>query len=303
MLRRTRIFVIIFFVFSVALWGGYRIFERSHTDRTVPVISMDEDSVTVSVHDGDEAILAGVTAEDEKDGDLTDAIFIESRSNFFEKGKFTVTYAVADADNNVAKASRQVTYSDYKSPKYELSAPLKFQTAKETQDDINIAANLSAQDILDGNISNKIRISGDYTLSAYTPGDYPMEFIVMNSMGDTVRLPVTVTIYSGTEESALPQIVMSKYLVNTVAGEGVDVVGLIDEISYRGYTYHREEDGNFYSGEYDRDGMPIMFTGDSLFIETNVDFNVPGTYEVKITYTDPTDNVSNYTYIYIVVNE
>lgn len=303
MLRRTRIFVIIFFILSVVVWGGYRLYERSHVDKTIPVITMDENSVTVTVEDGDEAILAGVTAKDEKDGDLTDVIFIESRSNFIGKGQFTVTYAVADSDNNVAKASREVIYSDYKPPRFELSEPLKFQTTRETQDDINIAANLTAHDMLDGNISNKIRISGDYTLSAYSPGDYPMEFIVMNSMGDTVRLPVTVTIYSGTEENALPKIVMSKYIVNTTVGQGVDVVGLIEEVSYHGYTYRLADDGNFYSGEYDQDGMPIMFTGDDLFIETNVDFNIPGTYEVKITYTDETDNVSNYTYIYIVVNE
>lgn len=303
MLRRTQIFVIIFFVFSLAVWGAYRIYEYRHSDKTIPVISMEEDSITVSVEDGDEAILAGVTAKDEKDGDLTDAIFIESRSNFIEKGLFTVTYAVADFDNHVTKASRQVKYSDYRSPKFELSQALKFQTIRETQDDINIAANLSANDILDGNISNKIRISGDYTLSGYTPGDYPMEFIVMNSMGDTVRLPVTVTIYSGGDESTLPKIELSNYLVNTTVGQGVDVFGQIKEISYRGYIYHRAEDGNFYSDEYDRDGQPIMFTTDSIFIETDVDFNIPGVYEVKITYTDPVDNVSNYAYMYIVVNE
>ncbi len=303
MLRRTRIFVIIFFLFSVSVWGGYRFYERAHTDRTSPLITMDSDSVTVPVEGGDEAILQGVTAKDEKDGDLTDKIFIESRSNFISKGRFSVTYAVADSDNHVSKATREVSYSDYRSPTYELSQPLKFQTSKESMQDLNIAANLSAYDVLDGNISNKIRISGDYTLSSYNPGDYPMEFIVMNSMGDTVHLPVTVTIYSASEENAKPKITLKKYLVNTPVGQGVDVVGMIEEISYRGYTYTREEDGNFYSGEYDADGLPIMFTSDSLFIETNVDFNTPGAYEVKINYTDAAEGVSNYTYMYIVVNE
>ena len=303
MLRRTRIFVIIFFLFSVSVWGGYRFYERSHTDRTSPVITMDADSITVSVEGGEEAILQGVTAKDEKDGDLTDKIFIESRSNFVSKGRFSVTYGVADSDNHVSKATREVIYSDYRSPRFELSQPLKFQTTKESQQDLNIAVNLSAHDVLDGNISNKIRISGDYTLSSYNPGDYPMEFIVMNSMGDTVHLPVTVTIYSASEENAKPKIVLKKYLVNTPIGQGVDVVGMIEEISYRGYTYTRGEDGNFYSGEYDRDGNPIMFTDDSLFIETNVDFNTPGVYEVKINYTDADEGVSNYAYMYIVVNE
>ena len=144
MLRRTRIFVIIFFLFSVSVWGGYKIYARSHADTSSPVITMDETSVTVSVEDGDKGILEGVRAEDKKDGDLTDQIFIESRSNFIEKGRFTVTFAVADSDNHVSKASREITYSDYHSPRFELSQPLKFQTTSETMDDLNIAANLSA---------------------------------------------------------------------------------------------------------------------------------------------------------------
>ena len=286
MLRRSLVFVVIFFMFSVSVYGGYGLYERLHSDSTSPVISLESDSVTVSVEEGDEAILQGVTARDEKDGDLTDRIFIESRSNFIGKGQFSVTYAVADSDNHVSRASREVIYSDYKSPKFELSEALKFQTTRESQDDLNIAANLTAYDVLDGNISNKIRISGDYTISSYNPGDYPMEFSVPNSMGDTAHLPVTVTIYSAGEENAKPKIEMSHYLINTPVGQGVDVVGQIKEISYRGYTYHRADDGNFYSGEYDKDGMPIMFTSDSLFIETNVDFNTPGVYEVKVNYTD-----------------
>ena len=303
MLRRTRIFVIIFFVFSVAVWGGYRLYERTNRDTTIPVITMDSGSITVPVEGYEEAIMEGVSAKDEKDGDLTDKVFIESRSTFIGKGKFNVTYAVADSNNHVAKATREVILSDYHSPRFELSAPLKFQTTAEKREDINLAESLSAHDVLDGDISNKIRISGDYRLSSNTTGDYPMEFIVMNSMGDVVHLPVTVTIYSASEENSLPKIVLSSYLANTTVGQGVDVVGMIEEISYRGYTYHREEDGNFYSGEYDKDGLPIMFTADSLFIETAVDFNTPGAYEVKITYTDEVEGVSNYTYMYIVVNE
>ena len=303
MLRRTRIFVIIFFLFSVSVWGGYKIYARSHTDTTSPVITMDESSVTVSVEGGDAAILEGVKAEDAKDGDLTDQIFIESRSNFIDKGHFTVTFAVADSDNHVSKASREITYNDYHSPRFELSQPLKFQTARESMDDLNIAANLSASDVIDGNISNKIRISGDYTISSNSPGDYPMEFIVSNSMGDTVRLPVTVTIYSAAEESALPEIKLKHYLVNTSVGNAIDLEALVEEVSYRGYKYHQASDGKFYSGEYDKDGLPIMFDASQLHMDNNVDFNTPGVYEVTVTYTDEAEGVSNEARMYIVVNE
>ena len=51
----------------------------------MPVIEMDSESITVSVEGGDEAILEGVTATDKKDGDITENLFIESRTNFFIK--------------------------------------------------------------------------------------------------------------------------------------------------------------------------------------------------------------------------
>ena len=159
MLRKSRVFVVIFFVISLAIFAGYHVARIATTDRTVPIIEMDSDSITVSVKGGDTAILEGVTATDEKDGDITKDLFIESRTTFLEKGKFHVTIAVADKDNHVAKVSREVIYSDYRSPQFSLSGPLKFQTERENRDDLNIASGLSANDVIDGNISNRIKFS------------------------------------------------------------------------------------------------------------------------------------------------
>ena len=99
MLRKTRGFVIIFFVFSIVLFGGYRIWRYTSADGTLPVIEMDTDTVTSSRGCSDEAILEGVTATDEKNGDITDSLLIESRTNFVEKGRFRVTITVSDKDN------------------------------------------------------------------------------------------------------------------------------------------------------------------------------------------------------------
>ena len=301
MLRKTRVFVVIFFISAVMLFGGYRIMRIVSTDHTMPVIDMDSDSVTVSVEGGDEEILKGVTATDEKDGDITENLFIESRSNFIEKGRFNVTIAVADQDNHVTKVEREVIYSDYRSPQFSLTGPLKFQTSLESQDDLNIAANLSANDVIEGNISNKIKISSNYSITGYTTGDFDMEFVVTNSMGDTQKLPVTVTIYSAIEESGLPEIILSNYLINTPVGVGADVESLIEQIEYHNYTFRRGDDGNFYNGEFDKDGNPIMFEKSNIRIDTNVEWDKPGAYEAKITFTDEAANISNFTRCYIVV--
>ena len=301
MLRKTRIFVVIFFIISVLLFGGYTLIRAVTVDRTLPIIEMDSDEVTISVKGGDAAILEGIKASDEKDGDITGNLFVESKSTFIEKGIFKATIAVADSDNHVTKVERKVTYSDYRSPQFTLTEPLKFLTTRENLDDLNIAESLRANDVVDGDISNKIKISSEYSINGYTTGDSHMEFIVTNSMGDTSKLPVTVNIYSALEESGLPEIILSNYLINTPVGAGADIGALIEQIEYHNDTFRRGEDGNLYNGEFDAEGNPIMFDWSAIQIDTDADWNTPGVYEVKITFTDEAANLSNFTRCYVVV--
>ena len=283
------------------LFGGYTLIRAVTVDRTLPIIEMDSDEVTISVKGGDAAILEGIKASDEKDGDITGNLFVESKSTFIEKGIFKATIAVADSDNHVTKVERKVTYSDYRSPQFTLTEPLKFLTTRENRDDLNIAESLRANDVVDGNISNKIKISSEYSINGYTPGDSHMEFIVTNSMGDTSKLPVTVNIYSALEESGLPEIILSNYLINTPVGAGADIEALIEQIEYHNDTFRRGEDGNLYNGEFDAEGNPIMFDWSAIQIDTDVDWNTQGVYEVKITFTDEAANLSNFTRCYVVV--
>ena len=301
MLRKTRIFVVIFFIISVLLFGGYTLIRAVTVDRTLPIIEMDSDEVTISVKGGDAAILEGIKASDEKDGDITGNLFVESKSTFIEKGIFKATIAVADSDNHVTKVERKVTYSDYRSPQFTLTEPLKFLTTRENRDDLNIAESLRANDVVDGDISNKIKISSEYSINGYTTGDSHMEFIVTNSMGDTSKLPVTVNIYSALEESGLPEIILSNYLINTPVGAGADIEALIEQIEYHNDTFRRGEDGNLYNGEFDAEGNPIMFDWSAIQIDTDADWNTQGVYEVKITFTDEAANLSNFTRCYVVV--
>ena len=74
-------------------------------DRTAPVIYMED--VEMEYRDGmnDEELLAGVTATDETDGDVTGSLVVEKVSEV-GNGTVIVTFGVKDASNNVAKTSR-----------------------------------------------------------------------------------------------------------------------------------------------------------------------------------------------------
>jgi len=104
-MKKLRWFAITLFLLSVVLYALDQNQIRRKTDQTIPKISMDQDEIQVSVKDPEKVWKKGITAYDEKDGDITDSLVIESVSTFLEKGRRLVSYAAFDRDGHVAKAS------------------------------------------------------------------------------------------------------------------------------------------------------------------------------------------------------
>lgn len=147
-MRRLRITIVILFVLSGIAFIGYNIANRILSDHTPPVITSDSDTISVSVAAEDSELLAGLTATDNKDGDITDSIRISSMSNFTEPGKRTISYAVFDSSNQAATLTRNLEYTDYVSPKIHQTQPLRFSLNE--MDDANLAENMTAEDCIDG---------------------------------------------------------------------------------------------------------------------------------------------------------
>ena len=74
-------------------------------DRTAPVIYMEDVEMEYQEGMSDEELLAGVTATDETDGDVTGSLVVEKVSEV-GNGTVIVTFGAKDMANNVAKASR-----------------------------------------------------------------------------------------------------------------------------------------------------------------------------------------------------
>ena len=86
-MKKVRMLSIVIFVAAVITYGLHNLNEWKNRDFGSPVIKVDGNSVTVSCTAGEEAMLEGVTAEDKKDGDVSDTLMIETMSNFIEKGR------------------------------------------------------------------------------------------------------------------------------------------------------------------------------------------------------------------------
>lgn len=264
-------------VVCIGLFLAWAFVAKNQTDTKPPVISFKEEMPEISALEQKTALLRGVTAYDDTNGDVTDSLVVASIRLSDTEGMVQVTYAAFDAAGNVAKAVRQVVYKDYESPKFSLSNSLTF-VQNHSVDIFNI---VHAQDMFDGDISHRVRITlleGD---TITTVGEHLVELKVTNSLGETVCLAVPVEVYtSGIYAGTLT---LTDYIVYLPATEELDAESYLDTYIRNGVSVSLEED------------LPA---GYSLEIKNNVQQGVPGVYTVEYRVTQTVgvgENAQNYT--------
>ena len=176
-MKKLRILGIVVFVIAAVSFGYFKYEQINSKDNQAPVITMDADSVEVSCQAGDEEFLKGITAKDSKDGDVTSSLIVESISNFMENHTRNMTVVAFDSDNHATKATRKIAYTDYTAPTFSLTEPLRF--AMNTQD---IMGTLTCVDVLDGDVTGKIKMSSEYYVQADVAGEYPMVYQVAKNV-------------------------------------------------------------------------------------------------------------------------
>lgn len=257
---KKRIWLYLFLIMAcIFVLIAYRRIDRMTTDKTPPAITVDDKLLQVSVLDGHGVLLEGVSAHDGEDGDVTDSLVVESVILSDESGMVTVTYAAFDRSGNVAKAQRQVQYTDYESPKFALNAALLF--AENTGFDV--LSVITAADMLDGDITHWIRATSLDENSIGIAGDHEIEFRVTNSLGETVRMVLPVEVYAaGTYQGYLE---LTDYLVYLKNGDTFDAGDYLSSYTLSGKTYPLDR---------------VLSEELSVEISSDVDTNVPGIYTV-----------------------
>ncbi len=205
-MKRLRIATLVVLILSLALLFAAVWLDRRAEDATLPAIQCDTNELRLSAADPEEALLEGVTAWDGKDGDLTSSIVVERVSGTGTPGTATVTYAVADSDHHVASCSRTVVYTDYVSPRFSLTKPLSYTVGES----ILVRNRLQAFDVLDGSLTDRIKINAG-SLNSYYEGSYPITVEVSNSLGDTAQLTLNIEIRRAAANT--PVIELKEYLI------------------------------------------------------------------------------------------
>lgn len=286
-MRKLRILICALSLASVMVFGLYYYKVERTKDTEPPVITCEDEEIEISVKDGEDVLLEGITATDRQDGDLTDSIRVVSMSHFIN-GKRNVEYVVFDEANQVATYERSICYSDYTTPKIHLKKPLRYVFSGDQGLDLD--GYYEAKDCLDGDLTNEVRAIMDIYYGT-TKGNYSLTLQVSNSAGDVCSLPVELYIsYAGDEEEERKVYpVLSQYSVYTKVGKKISPSKYLTGIAINGVEYEFGE-------------ASLAASAKDVTIQSNVDYKTPGVYTVAYTYKS-SEGVKATTELYVVVEE
>ena len=219
------------------------------------MITSDREILEIPCDYTQDQLLKGLTAYDEKDGDLTDEIVAGNFSRFLSPGLCNVTYVVFDSSDQPGTLTRQVRFSDYHSPEFTLTEPLVFEEGRGSYS--AVMERLGAQDLLDGDLS-------EWIVQTDTDANYQEGGGVSHTTLDRVFLRKPA---GACGEKRFPERPDRAHILDPLSGAG----GAVNPADYIGEV----------SGA---DGSRI--DAGQVTWESSVDTQTPGVYEIHYTVSD-----------------
>ena len=274
-MRYVRIIVIAVSAVSLAIFG-ISVLIGLGKDTSGPEIVSDREVLEIPCEYTQEHLMEGLSASDETDGDLTSEIIAGAFSRFIDEGVCNLTYVVFDSSDQPASLTRKVRFTDYRPPRFTLKEPLVFAEGEGSY--AKAMERLGAWDVLDGDLDEWISQT-DTDVSYQRPGAYTMSVEVSSSLGDTAVAALPVHVVS--PERLGVDIDLSEQIVYIGVGDSLDPAAYIPNVT--------AADGSYL----DASGVSV---------ESGVDTNTPGCYEVHYTAYDSRGNVGE-TWLTVIVGE
>lgn len=268
------------------LFGVYLFYDRWVSDTTPPQITVTEaeQMLCVSVKDDRQALLQGVSATDDRDGDVTQWILVESVGQLNDADQVVVTYAAFDRGGNVSKAQRTVQFTDYTGPRFTLRQPLVFSTSSW----FDVLQYIGAEDALDGDIRHRVKATLLDERAITDEGVHNVRFRVTNDLGDTEELVIGVEVYPAGKYNA--SLTLTDYLVYLPVGAEFSPEDYLSGFTIYGQTLSLA------------DGLP-----EELQLQTSglVNTSIPGVYPVAYTVSWERSNqlYAGYSKLIVVVED
>lgn len=290
-MKRIQKIVLVVFLITVIGFGAFVAMRYTGRDTEGPVIKDQNKEIEASIQDSDEKLLEGIQAMDEKDGDVSDSLIIESRK-VDKDGACILTYAAFDNSNNVSKGRRTVSFTDYHSPHFTINKPLRFVLGSKNE----ILECLGAQDCIDGDISNRIKLVKESDNDEYVgEGIYNYQLEVTNSFGDTAVLPISVEYYVDSYEERIyhPNLYLSSHVVYVAKGSTFDPKSYLDSMKIGNslYVFSENMGSNSEAGSEEavmvtEDGQTVasVISYSKVKYQSDVDTSRTGNYTVEYSY-------------------
>lgn len=255
---------IISFIILICIICGYVYYKhdlKNRQDITPPIIKY-EGNLEVSIEATEKQMLEGVSAVDDIDGDVSNTLMIENIGKINKDDNVTITYAAYDKSNNVGKMTRVIHYTDYHEPKFSLEKPLIFSSVKENE----LFEIVRAVDAMKNDLSSRVRIQYQDTLNnmSKVEGAYPIVFTVTDRLGKTSSITLNMDIVSSKSNYDTSIINLKEYLIYVPTGSKLNLPSYILDITYQ--------------------EKKQKINSNNLKIDTNLDTDVPGTYEAYYHY-------------------
>ena len=228
-MKRINVLLLMILAVAVGLFAGYHIWVHNRLDTTGPVLTVEEGMLEISVKDRETALMKGIRAEDDRDGDVTASILVESIYGISEDHVTTVTYAAFDRAGNVTKIQRKIRFVDYQPPRFEAHGSLTFPGNVS----FDLMDHVGAYDVLEGDIRRRVHatlISDTKAVSA--EGNHQVKLMVTNSLGDTAEVVIPVMVYSSEWYSA--DVMLTDYLIYLKRGAAFRAEDYLESFVFRG---------------------------------------------------------------------
>lgn len=277
---------------AIAVVALFLLFINSVTeDKTAPSIRVRSEDIMYSVGCSDEVLLAGVSATDDKDGNVSDNIVISNRSEVSEGKLEIITFTVSDAAGNVSK--KHIVFVANDDGTYILADYAAYSVDMDTLDisieGIGVVGKATGNVIEpitgDNNDSGNEEPSGEEQSSSEEPSSEEPSSEEPTTPEPTTPEQTTPTPTVG--DDGKPVMTLKATEVKVAVGQNL--------------TY-----ANFYSKYIDKllddkDSKNDLHKKIHLVGDKNVDTSTPGTYKVGYYCKDTDGNKSETVYLSVVV--
>ena len=254
--------ILFFAVLLTACGGG----SGPPSDRAAPVVTLVGENPQI-IEAGSAYAELGATAVDDRDGDLTNAIYIDaSQVDTSIPGTYSVTYSVTDSDGKTGTATRTVMVEDTTPPVITL---LGDDPQVVSAGDNYTESGASATDSVDGDLTSAIAIDSS-SVDTQIPGEYTVTYNVSDAAGNAAAA-LTRTIIVVPPLDTTPPVI-------TLNGSNPQIIDF-------GAAYTE-------LGASANDNVDADLSASIVIDATSVDTSAPGNYSVTYDVTDAAGNVA-----------